>query len=288
MLFRNDKKDNRDATTNVVPLFPLRELIVFPHEVYPIFVGRQKSIKALEAAEAKKTPILLVTQKDAKVAEPAPRRHYTRSARSASSCSCLRLPDGTVKALVEGKKRARVIRYVADEEYFQVEAEEIEEVSERTTEVEALMRSVVSTFDNYVAAQQEDSARDGNLDRGGRRSRVPGRQAGRTSRDQARRQAGAARIDQPGRAAGEDPRLHALGARNPRGRKAHPLARQEADGEDARRSTTSTSRCARFRRSSARRTNSRTRSRSWKKNFGRRRCPPRPARSASARSRSSR
>ncbi len=62
MLFRNDKKDNRDATTNVVPLFPLRELIVFPHEVYPIFVGRQKSIKALEAAVAKKTPILLVTQ----------------------------------------------------------------------------------------------------------------------------------------------------------------------------------------------------------------------------------
>jgi len=77
MLFRNDKKDNRDATTNVVPLFPLRELIVFPHEVYPIFVGRQKSIKALEAAEAKKTPILLVTQKDPKVAEPAPGDLYT-------------------------------------------------------------------------------------------------------------------------------------------------------------------------------------------------------------------
>ena len=72
MLFRNDKRDNRDATSNIVPLFPLRELIVFPHEVYPIFVGRQKSIKALEAAEAKKTPILLVTQKDPKVAEPAP------------------------------------------------------------------------------------------------------------------------------------------------------------------------------------------------------------------------
>src|SRR6202163_214931 len=100
MLFRNDKKDNRDATSNVVPLFPLRELIVFPHEVYPIFVGRQKSIKALEAAE--------------------------------------------------GKKRARVLRYVADEEYFQVEAEEIEEVNDRSTEVEALMRSVVSTFDNYA------------------------------------------------------------------------------------------------------------------------------------------
>src|SRR5208282_5832472 len=149
MLFRNDKKDNRDATTNVVPLFPLRELIVFPHEVYPIFVGRQKSIKALEAAEAKKTPILLVTQKDPKVAEPAPRDLYTVGTLGVV-VQLLRLPDGTVKALVEGKKRARVIRYVADEEYFQVEAEEIEEVSERTTEVEALMRSVVSTFDNYA------------------------------------------------------------------------------------------------------------------------------------------
>ncbi|MGA6970800.1 MAG: LON peptidase substrate-binding domain-containing protein, partial [Candidatus Binatus sp.] len=149
MLFRNDKKDNRDATTNVVPLFPLRELIVFPHEVYPIFVGRQKSIKALEAAEAKKTPILLVTQKDPKVAEPAPGDLYTVGTLGVV-VQLLRLPDGTVKALVEGKKRARVIRYVADEEYFQVEAEEIEEVNDRGTEVEALMRSVVSTFDNYA------------------------------------------------------------------------------------------------------------------------------------------
>src|ERR1700691_1304232 len=149
MLFRNDKKDNRDATSNVVPLFPLRELIVFPHEVYPIFVGRQKSIKALEAAESKKTPILLVTQKDPKVAEPAPGDLYTVGTLGVV-VQLLRLPDGTVKALVEGKKRARVIRYLADEEYFQVEAEEIEEVSERSTEVEALMRSVVSTFDNYA------------------------------------------------------------------------------------------------------------------------------------------
>ncbi|HEY6298093.1 MAG TPA: endopeptidase La [Candidatus Binatus sp.] len=149
MLFRNDKKDNRDATSNVVPLFPLRELIVFPHEVYPIFVGRQKSIKALEAAEAKKTPILLVTQKDPKVAEPAPGDLYTVGTLGVV-VQLLRLPDGTVKALVEGKKRARVLRYVADEEYFQVEAEEIEEVSDRSTEVEALMRTVVSTFDNYA------------------------------------------------------------------------------------------------------------------------------------------
>src|ERR1700687_5160357 len=117
MLFRNDKNDNRDGAINIFHLFPLRELIVFPHEVYPIFVGRQKSIKALEAAEAKKTPILLVTQKDPKVAEPAAGDLYSVGTLGVV-VQLLRLPDGTVKELVEGKKRARVLRYVADDEYF--------------------------------------------------------------------------------------------------------------------------------------------------------------------------
>jgi len=105
MLFRNDKKDNRDGASNVVPLFPLRELIVFPHEVYPIFVGRQKSIKALEAAEAKKTPILLVTQKDPKVAEPAAGDLYSVGTLGVV-VQLLRLPDGTVKH-AKGKRRRR-------------------------------------------------------------------------------------------------------------------------------------------------------------------------------------
>ncbi len=82
------------------------------------------------------------------------------------------------------------------------------------------------------AAEQENSARDGDLDRRGRRSGLPGRQAGRTSGHQARGQAGAARMLQSGRAAGEDPRLHALRTGNPGGRKTYPLAGQEADGED--------------------------------------------------------
>jgi len=150
MLFRNDKKDNRDASANEqVPLLPLRELIVFPHEVYPIFVGRQKSIKALEAAEASKKPILLAAQKDARVAEPGPDDIYAVGTLGVV-VQLLRLPDGTVKALLEGKKRARVMRYVGEDDFFKVEVEEIEEVSERTTEVEALMRSVNTTFDNYV------------------------------------------------------------------------------------------------------------------------------------------
>jgi ATP-dependent Lon protease len=150
MLFRNDKKDNRDnAQGQVVPLLPLRELIVFPHEVYPIFVGRHKSIKALEEAEANKKPILLAAQKDAKVSEPAPDDIYPVGTLGVV-VQLLRLPDGTVKALLEGKKRARIVRHVTDRDFFQVEVEEVTEVCDRTTEVEALMRSVISTFDNYV------------------------------------------------------------------------------------------------------------------------------------------
>src|SRR5208337_2453410 len=148
MLFRNDRRDNRDAA-ETVPLLPLRELIVFPHEVYPIFVGRAKSIKALEAAEAGKKPILLAAQKDAKVAEPTPADIYSVGTLGVV-VQLLRLPDGTVKALLEGKKRARIVRYVSEDEFFQVEVEEVSESCERTTEVEALMRSVNSTFDNYV------------------------------------------------------------------------------------------------------------------------------------------
>jgi ATP-dependent Lon protease len=149
MLFRNDKKDNRDTSHDAVALLPLRELIVFPHEVYPIFVGRQKSIKALEAAETTKKPILLAAQKDARVSDPGPDDIYSVGTLGVV-VQLLRLPDGTVKALLEGKKRARIVRYVSQDDYFQVEAEEIEETCERTTEVEALMRSVNTTFDNYV------------------------------------------------------------------------------------------------------------------------------------------
>ncbi len=150
MLFRNDKKDGRDfAPGGPVPLLPLRELVVFPHEVYPLFVGRNKSIRALAAAESQKRPILLVAQRDAKVADPVPEDIYEVGTLG-TVVQLLRLHDGTVKALLEGKKRARILRYADCEDYFKVEVEEIEEVSERTAEVEALMRSVNAAFDNYV------------------------------------------------------------------------------------------------------------------------------------------
>jgi ATP-dependent Lon protease len=154
MLFR-DKKDNRDASSKGrVPLLPLRELIVFPHEVNAILVGRQKSIKALEAAESGKGPILLAVQKNARVSEPGADDIYAVGTLDVV-VQLLRLPDGTVKALLEGKKRARIVRYVSQDEFFQVEVEEIGEVCERTTEVEALMRLVNATFDNYVRLNEK-------------------------------------------------------------------------------------------------------------------------------------
>src|SRR5215470_13215944 len=147
MLFRNDKKDNRDDApgTNVlrVPLLPLRDIIVFPHMVVPLFVGRQKSIKALEEAMNKQKFILLAAQREAKTNDPGEDDIY-RVGTLGSVVQLLRLPDGTVKVLVEGKKRARVLRYLGNPEFFLVDAEPIEEPSSKSTEVEALIRSVNS------------------------------------------------------------------------------------------------------------------------------------------------
>ena len=151
MLFRNDKKDNPGpgGPGIRVPLLPLRDIIVFPHMVVPLFVGRQKSIRALEEAMNKQKYILLAAQREAKTNDPAEDDIY-RVGTLGTVVQLLRLPDGTVKVLVEGKKRARVLRYLDEAEFFLVTAEEIEEPVEKTTEVEALIRSVNSTFENYV------------------------------------------------------------------------------------------------------------------------------------------
>src|SRR5438132_12286404 len=153
MLFRNDKRDPKDAPPAGgelrVPLLPLRDIIVFPHMVVPLFVGRQKSIRALEEAMNKQKFILLAAQKDAKTNDPAEDDIY-RVGTLGTVVQLLRLPDGTVKVLVEGKKRARILQYVDHPEYFLVDVEEIDETAQRGTEVEALLRSVSSTFENYV------------------------------------------------------------------------------------------------------------------------------------------
>jgi ATP-dependent Lon protease len=150
MLFRNEKRDPQSPSAGLrVPLLPLRDIIVFPHMVVPLFVGRQKSIRALEEAMAKQKSILLAAQKDAKTNEPAEDDIY-RVGTLGTVVQLLRLPDGTVKVLVEGKKRARIAKYLDDGEFFLVEVEPIEEAFEKTTEIEALIRTVNSTFENYV------------------------------------------------------------------------------------------------------------------------------------------
>jgi len=151
MLFRSDKRDDSGADDGAmnVPLLPLRDIIVFPHMVVPLFVGRPKSIRALEEAMNQEKSILLAAQKDAKTNDPSSDEIFEVGTLG-SVVQLLRLPDGTVKVLVEGKRRARIVRYTEEKEYFSVVVEEVEERCEKTTEVEALLRSVNSTFENYV------------------------------------------------------------------------------------------------------------------------------------------
>jgi ATP-dependent Lon protease len=152
MLFRNDKPDPDGPESNDgkrVPLLPLRDIIVFPHMVVPLFVGRQKSIRALEEAVNSQKPILLAAQRDAKINEPGEGDIYDVGTLG-SVVQLLRLPDGTVKVLVEGKQRARIQRYLDTEECFLVEAAPIEEPAVDPTELEALVRSVNTTFESYV------------------------------------------------------------------------------------------------------------------------------------------
>ncbi len=157
MLFRNDKKDDKEKETSsllTVPLLPLRDIIVFPHMVVPLFVGRQRSIKALEEATQKQGPILLSSQKDAKTNDPAENDIY-RIGTLGTVVQMLKLPDGTVKVLVEGKKRAKVARFLTHQDFFLVEVEEVEEVVDRNTEAEALVREVHRTFENYVKLKKK-------------------------------------------------------------------------------------------------------------------------------------
>jgi ATP-dependent Lon protease len=156
MLFRSDKKDDKEkeGTALTVPLLPLRDIVVFPHMVVPLFVGRQRSIKALEEATQKQGPIFLSSQKDAKTNEPTENDIY-RIGVLGSVVQMLKLPDGTVKVLIEGKKRAQVSRFLNHPDFFMVEVEEVAEVVEKNAEVEALIREVHTTFENYVKLKKK-------------------------------------------------------------------------------------------------------------------------------------
>ncbi len=148
MFFKSD--DGKPGPKKrTVPLLPLRDIIVFPHMVSQLFVGRERSINALDAAMARDKDIFLAAQKNAKTNEPTPEDIF-QVGTLGTIMQLLRLPDGTVKVLVEGKKRAKVKKFPQTEEYFLVEVEEVTENSAKGVEVEALMRSVQAAFEMYV------------------------------------------------------------------------------------------------------------------------------------------
>jgi ATP-dependent Lon protease len=151
MLFRDDDDPTAPGQGKVrkLPLLPLRDIIVFPHMVVPLFVGREKSIAALDEAMAHEREILLSAQKKAKTNEPTVDDIFSVGTLGII-IQLLRLPDGTVKVLVEGKRRARIRRFVQTDGHFMVEAEDVPEVHEKNVEIEALMRSIQGTFETYV------------------------------------------------------------------------------------------------------------------------------------------
>lgn len=133
----------------ILPLLPLRDVVVFPHMVIPLFVGRQKSIKALELAMEANKSILLVAQKIASKDEPAPQDMYAVCS-IANILQMLKLPDGTVKVLVEGSQRARILDFIDSDTHFNAKAVQIEEEKSQSPETEAMRRALMTQFDQYV------------------------------------------------------------------------------------------------------------------------------------------
>src|SRR5438105_7154390 len=138
------------------PVLPLRDIVVFPHMIVPLFVGREKSIRALEEVMRSDTFILLATQKNASDDDPSPESIYEVGT-LASVLQLLKLPDGTVKVLVEGAERAKVLRYTDRADYYEAEATTFQDATGERVEAEALARSVITEFEGYVKLNKKVS-----------------------------------------------------------------------------------------------------------------------------------
>ena len=142
--------------TDAYPVLPLRDIVVFPHMVVPLFVGREKSIRALEEVMRADKQILLVTQREATDDDPSPKGLFDIGT-LATVLQLLKLPDGTVKVLVEGTTRAAVTSFTDRSDYFEAAVEPVDEPEFDPTEAQALARSVVSEFENYVKLNKKIS-----------------------------------------------------------------------------------------------------------------------------------
>ena len=136
-------------TQKTLPVLPLRDIVVFPHMIVPLFVGREKSVRALEDVMREDKQILLASQKDAGKDDPGPEDIFDTGA-VASVLQLLKLPDGTVKVLVEGKGRAQIQGYTARQEFFEAHVTLLDDVVSDTAAVEALTRSISAEFEKYV------------------------------------------------------------------------------------------------------------------------------------------
>ncbi|MCK9522700.1 MAG: endopeptidase La [Proteobacteria bacterium] len=149
-----EEKKNSDVKDNRCPLLPLRDIIVFPHMVVPLFVGRDKSIQALEAAMERDKKLFLVAQKEAKTNNPTQDEIY-ETGTLGEIVQFLRLPDGTVKVLVKGVQRASIVQYLPSEEFFEVVYRLEADVETHSQETEALMRELSNTFETFAKLNRQ-------------------------------------------------------------------------------------------------------------------------------------
>lgn len=146
----DEKKISDQDKTIVIPLLPLRDVVMFPHMIVPLFVGREKSIAALESAMKYEKSIFMVAQKNAKEDDPT-QEHIYNIGTIGIIIQLLRLPDGTVKVLVEGKTRGVIKEYLPNNDFFLVKVNEIEEIDDQNdVKKQALMRSVKESFELYL------------------------------------------------------------------------------------------------------------------------------------------
>ena len=143
------RKSAKNIKDEIVPLLPLRDIVVFPDMVVPLLVGRARSIKAVESAMAADRLIFLVTQKDLHINEPGEDDMF-KVGTIAEVLQHLRLPDGSVKLLVEGKARARIKKFLGTKDFYKVQAESIESECKKNIETEALMRTLRGQFEDYI------------------------------------------------------------------------------------------------------------------------------------------
>ncbi|MGC9371493.1 MAG: LON peptidase substrate-binding domain-containing protein, partial [Paracoccaceae bacterium] len=142
-----------EQLSQTYPVLPLRDIVVFPHMIVPLFVGRDKSVRALEEVMADDKQILLSSQIDPSVDDPTPEGIYQAGV-LANVLQLLKLPDGTVKVLVEGRQRVHITEYLDNEDFFEAHAELLEETPGDAATLEALVRSVGAEFERYAKVKK--------------------------------------------------------------------------------------------------------------------------------------